>query len=97
MNIAKSRKEWKIRPLSTYLQQPLTIMNEFVKLDVFISGEPLRQVGISQAPGEEPRIARSNTLNDDTCKPKCVRIRKNGLRLSKKKEKVKIGAYDQWD
>jgi len=50
-------------------------MNEFKKLDVFTSGEPLRPVGISQAPGEEPRIARSTTaLVDDGYKPECVRI-----------------------
>jgi len=64
-------------------------------LDIFTSGEPLRPVGISQAPGEEPRIARSTTaLVDDGCKPECVRIGKSGLRLSRKKEKVRIATWN---
>ena len=70
-------------------------MNEFMKLDVFTSGETLRPVGISQAPGEEPRIARSTTtLVDDGYKPECVRIGKSGLRLSKKKDKVRIATWN---
>ena len=60
-------------------------MNEFVKLDVFTSGEPLRPVGFSQAPGEEPRIAKSTTaLADDGYKSECVRIGKSGLSLTKR-------------
>ena len=63
-------------------------MNDFVKLDAFTFGETLRSVGISQAPGEEPRIAKSTTTSvDDGYKPEYVRIGKSGPRLSKKKEK----------
>ena len=69
-------------------------MNEFMKLDVFTSGEPIRPVCISQAPGEEPRTTRSTTaLVDDGYKPECVRIGKSSLRLSKKKEKVRIATW----
>ena len=66
-----------------------------MKLDVFTLGEPLRPVGISHAPGEEPRIAWSTTaLGDEGFKPVCVRIGKSGLRLSKKKEKVRIATWN---
>ena len=66
-----------------------------MKLDVFTFSEPLRPVGISHAPGEEPRIAWSTTsLVDEGFKPERARIGMSGLRLSKRKEKVRIATWN---
>ena len=70
-------------------------MNEFMKLDLFTSNETLRPGGISQAPGEKPRIARRTTTSvDNGYKPECVRIGKSSLRLINEKEKVRIATWN---